>query len=64
MIIQLESATAEDIQAARRELEAVANSWGHEMAEAPATTPETAGAAGNDDKQIDPVSVTAEARPN
>lgn len=59
MIIQLESATAENTEAARRNLEALAHSWGHEMIKAPANTPEAATAARNDDKVIDPVSVAA-----
>ncbi len=59
MIIQLESATAENVEAARRNLEALAHSWGHEMIEAPANSPEADTAARNDDKVIDPVSVAA-----
>jgi len=59
MIIQLDSATAENVEAARRTLEALAHSWGHEMREAPANTPEAAAAARNDDKVIDPVAVAA-----
>jgi hypothetical protein len=56
MILQLESATAENIEAARRDLEAMTNSWGHEITEAPADSPETAN---NDDKLIDAMSATA-----
>jgi hypothetical protein len=59
MIIQLDSATAENAEAARRNLEALAHSWGHEMEEAPAKSLEAAEAARNDDKVIDPVSVAA-----
>ncbi|MDQ2883672.1 MAG: hypothetical protein M3Y48_21575 [Actinomycetota bacterium] len=59
MIIQLESATAENVEASRRNLEALAHSWGHEMIKAPASTPDAAAAAGNDDKVIDPVSLAA-----
>jgi hypothetical protein len=59
MIIQLESATAENVEAARQNLEALAHSWGHEMIKAPAHTPEAAAAARNDDKVIDPVSIAA-----
>jgi len=40
MIIQLESATAENVEVASRNLEALAHSWGHEMIETPANTPE------------------------
>lgn len=36
MIIQLESVTAENVEAARRSLEAVAHTWDHEVAQAPA----------------------------
>jgi hypothetical protein len=59
MIIQLESATAENVETARHNLEALAHSWGHEMTETPAHTPEAAAAARHDDKVIDPVSVAA-----
>jgi hypothetical protein len=59
MIIQLESATAENIETAKRNLEALAHSWGHETIEAPANTSDAATAARNDDKVIDPVSLAA-----
>lgn len=59
MIIQLESATVENVEAATRNLEALAHSWGHEMIEAPANTPEAAAAARQDDKVIDPLSLAA-----
>jgi hypothetical protein len=59
VIIHLNSATAENAEAARRDLEALAHSWGHEMAADPARAREAAGAARNDDKAIDPVSLTA-----
>jgi hypothetical protein len=59
MIIQLESATAENVEAARRNLEALAHSWNHEIIKAPANTPDAAAAARNDDKVIDPVSLAA-----
>jgi hypothetical protein len=59
MIIQLESATADNVEAARHNLEALAHSWGHEMTETPANNPEAAAAARHDDKVIDPVSVAA-----
>jgi len=59
MIIQLEGATAENIEAARRNLEALARSWGHEIDKAPANTPEAAEAVRTNDKGIDPVSITA-----
>jgi hypothetical protein len=59
MIIQVESATAENAEAARRDLEALTHSWGHEMAESSIHASGAAGATRNDDKAIDPVSITA-----
>ena len=59
MIIRLESATSENVDTARRNLEALAHSWDHEMIEA---QPKAAGAAGNDDKLIDPVSLVSRKR--
>lgn len=59
MIIRLDSATAGNIEAARRNLEALAHSWGHEIAAAPANPPQVAEAARTNDKGIDPVSITA-----
>jgi hypothetical protein len=59
VIIQLEGATAEGVEAARRNLDALAHSWGHEMEKGPAKTLEAAAAARNDAKVIDPVSVAA-----
>jgi len=59
MIIQVDGDTAADREAARRELEALARSWGHELTEA---RPHTSGAAGvtrGDDKALDPISITA-----
>ena len=56
MIIQLDSATAENTDAARRSLEALARSWGQEIAEATAA----AGTSHDDDgKVIDPVAVAS-----
>jgi hypothetical protein len=57
MIIQLESATAENAEAARRSLEAMVRSWGHEVSEAAAA----AGSSRDDDrdKVIDPGSLIA-----
>src|SRR6266851_3171043 len=60
MIIQLERATAENVEAAKHSLGAIAHNWGHEIAEAPAEA--TAAAAtihDDDDKVIDPVSAAA-----
>jgi hypothetical protein len=58
MIIQLESATAENVQAARRSLQALAQGWGQEVAEAPAeaAAPRTTH---DDGKAIDPVAVAS-----
>jgi len=58
MIIQLQSATTENTEAARRGLEAIARSWGQEIAEAPAEVTTAAGTVNDDhDKVIDPVSL-------
>jgi hypothetical protein len=54
MIIQLDSATAEDMGTARRSLQALARSWGHDLAEAPAGAA-PAGTRHDDSKAIDPV---------
>lgn len=59
MIIQLESATTETTGAARRSLEALTRSWGHEIAAAPGEAA-TAGTSRDDDgKVIDPVAVAS-----
>jgi hypothetical protein len=58
MIIQLQSATAENVGAAKRSLEAMAQSWGQEIADAPAEATTAAGTVHDDhDKVIDPVSL-------
>lgn len=58
MIIQLESSTAENVQAARRSLETIAHDWGHDVAEAPAEDATAAGTSHDGhDKVIDPVSL-------
>ncbi len=55
MIIQLASASTEHTQAARRSLEAIAEGWGTEITETPASA---AGAIHLDDgKVIDPISL-------
>src|SRR6266704_3073392 len=59
MIIQLEGATAENVEAARRSLDAVAHSWGHEIAQAPAEATAAAGTIHDNGKVIDPVSLAA-----
>lgn len=60
MIIQLDSGTGQNIEAAKRSLETLAHSWGHEIAEAPAEATATAGTNHNDGiKAIDPVSMAA-----
>ena len=55
MIIQLESASTEHTQAARRRLEAIAQNWGTEITETPAAATETIHH--DDGKVIDPVSL-------
>ena len=55
MIIQLESASTEHTQVARRRLEAIAHSWGTEITETPAAA---AGTIHDDDRKvIDPASL-------
>jgi len=57
MIIQLESATTENVGAARHSLEAMAHDWDHEITEAPAEAAPAARTAHGEDKIIDPVSI-------
>ncbi len=58
MIIQLEGATAGDVEAARRSLAGLARSWDQEITPAPATTTPAAARTGTGDgKTIDPVSL-------
>lgn|SRR5690349_1068394 len=57
MIIQLESATNENLGAARRSLEAMAQDWGHEITEGPAEATTAVRTIRNEDKIIDPVSI-------
>jgi hypothetical protein len=60
MIIQLEGVTVEKVGAAKSSLEAIAQSWGHEIAQAPAEATTEAGTIHHDDdKVIDPVSMAA-----
>jgi hypothetical protein len=59
MIIQLQSTTALNTENARQNLEALTHSWGEELAVTPATGPDTPGPARDDDKVIDPISLTA-----
>lgn len=60
MIIQLQGTIAENIAAAKRDLEALAHGWGHEIAGAPAVATASAATSHDDyDKSIDPVSVAA-----
>jgi hypothetical protein len=60
MIIQLDSATAENIAEAKSSLQALARSWGHEISQPPPTTTPVAGTThGDDAKAIDPISLTA-----
>jgi hypothetical protein len=59
MIIQLEGATADTTDAARCSLEALARTWGPEIARAP-VEPRTAAGTGHDDsKVVDPVAVAS-----
>jgi hypothetical protein len=62
MIIRVESDTAEHVEGARRELEALVRSWGHDLAETSRDTSQTSSAAGAvrvGDKGVDPVAVSA-----
>lgn len=59
MIIQLQSATTENMGAAKRTLEAMAHSWGGEITEATADAAEAGTIHHDDRKVIDPVSVAA-----
>jgi hypothetical protein len=60
MIIQLDSATAENTAEARNSLQALARSWGHEISQPPPAPPHAARTAhDHDGKAIDPVSLTA-----
>lgn len=60
MIIQVESATAENAGAARRSLKALAQSWGQELTETSAEAATPARTVRNDDdKVIDPVAVAS-----
>jgi len=56
MIIQVDSRSAENAEAARSSLQALARDWGCEVAEAP---PETAATTDRDERIIDPVSVAS-----
>ena len=57
MIIQLESATTENLGAAKHSLEIMAQDWGHEITEAPAEARPAARTIRDDEKIIDPVSI-------
>ena len=59
MILQLDSATVDNTGAARDSLEALARSWGHEIAEAPAEATSAARAGHDDGKAIDPVAAAS-----
>ncbi len=55
MIIRVEGATAEDVEAARRDLEAMAQGWGQEITAAPgAGTPHQ-----GEGKAVDPVALAS-----
>jgi 3-methyladenine DNA glycosylase/8-oxoguanine DNA glycosylase len=57
MIIQLESATAEDTTMARRSLEELARSWGEEITDTHASPPASGITRYGDGKVIDPVAL-------
>jgi len=57
MIIQLQSGTAENTEAARENLQTLAHSWGQDLQEVPVHP--SAGSLRDDDKVIDPISLTA-----
>jgi predicted nicotinamide N-methyase len=57
MIIQVESTAANSVGAAKRSLEAIAISWGHEIAETPDEAAAAVRNAHSGGKAIDPVSV-------
>jgi hypothetical protein len=57
MIIQLESATAEDTGRARRSLEELARSWGEEITDTDAEPPAAGMTRRGDGKGIDPVAL-------
>jgi hypothetical protein len=57
MIIQLESATAEDTSTARRSLEELARSWGEQITDAHAEPPTSGLTRRSDGKVIDPVAL-------
>jgi hypothetical protein len=59
MIIQLEGPATGNIEAAQRNLEALAHSWGYEIVQAPADTLPTATSHDQNSKVIDPGSVAA-----
>jgi len=59
MIIQVDSRSTENAEAARRSLNALAHDWGCEVAEAPAEAAAAAGTTDTDEKGIDPVSVAS-----
>ena len=59
MIIKLDSATTENTGAAKRSLEALARSWGHEITGAPAGATTAADTIHDDGKVIDPVAVAS-----
>ena len=59
MILQLDSATTDNTGTARRSLEELARSWGHEITETPAEATAAARAGRDDGKAIDPVAVAS-----
>ncbi len=58
MILQVQSADADNIVGARRSLGELTQTWGHEMTDRPGEPPGEAGT-GRRDKVLDPVSLAA-----
>ncbi len=59
MILQLDGGSTDAIEAAKRELAALATSWGHELSDDPAALRERARSEDREERVIDPVSLTA-----
>ena len=59
MIIQVESATAGNLEMARRSLQAMAHGWGQEITEAPAAAAEAKTRHPGAGKAVDPVALAS-----
>jgi len=59
VIIQLESAIDKNVDTARRDLEALAQTWGHELTEAPDDGLGATKSVRPGDKVVDPIAVSA-----